>query len=441
MKHSGWIITGALAMATSSAHAASFAARPTFAQAEKWVTKAAHTLLVLDERWVATSDHQWPQGRRTRSGSVSNLVSFLKQDAVSLASQYLDQSKAPAGNYNEWFKQNPSLPLPKYNRTSLITHAGVPSDVEGKTPGTVIANLGPASSTHGLDACAAIIGKLSWLPIRYFDQSNLVSEASVYTNIFWHSQDINRGDKSENGCFVERFVELIEDGQQGVPRCEYTKSAASNRWTRGSASWFVQGGTMYRREMSQQGKDFQCGPCAELRIWDLTRILYEQHTASFHKAETLRTEAYCQLTPSIRGNVEVYSSLNYSTRESQTGSAPTSVGCDQQGTFSFNIPEWNPEWSKTPIRSGSGRIGWASNGINIKVANPANVKLPESSFVVFQQDRVCDTRTGPKGFGVWCFGMVGSLVEESRCQTVIPDASADMSVSHALVKILPRYTP
>lgn len=441
MKDAGWIMVCALSMVASVSHAASFAARPTLAQAEKWVNKAAHTLLVLDERRVATSDHQWPQGRRTRSGSISNLVSFLKQDAVSLASQYLDQSKAPSGNYNEWFKQNPSLSLPQYNRNSLIIHAGVPFDVEGKTPGTVIANLGPASSTHGLDACAALIAKLTWLPVRQLNQSNLVSEINLQTNGYLNIEEINRGDRSSDGCMVGRHVETIEDRAGNIQRCANIKSSATNRWTNGSAQWFIKASSAYELQKTQQNQDYKCAPCPGLRIWDLSKSSREQSRLSYRKVETVRSDAYCQIKPSIRGSIEVYSSVWSSTRDEVNGNVSVPVGCDQQRQHAYSIPEWAPAWKTSPTISGSSGVSWNSTISKIEISNPAGVKLPENAYQLVQYDRTCDTRTGPLGFGVWCYGTQGSLMEESVCESVIPEASADVNASHALVKVQPRYMP
>lgn len=442
MKHSGWIIAGALAVAASTAHAASFAARPTFAQADKWVTKAAHTLLVLDERWVATSDHQWPQGRRTRSGSVSNLVSFLKQDAVSLASQYLDQSKAPGGNYNEWFEQNPSLPLPHYNRSSLISHAGVPSDVEGKTPGTVIANLGPASSTHGLDACAALIGKLSWLPVRQIAQTSVVYTAIEDRSYSRSVQKYDIGQVDMTTCAVGVYRETLVGGDAVVPSCKLpAEPAVQEKEQDGSAEWKIQGASSYGRSETWFREDGFCHPCGDTRQWNLSHLLYENTSQKYQKTLSKRSSAYTQAKPSVKGGVDVYVALEFSVRSGVTNQSTSVVQCNDIKTNSYVLPPWNPAWPVTSVKAGSGSVSQYGRSATIKLSPPINIVLPEALVETERSSRFCDGSGCGPGHGQQCKGCSGMDFASESCSLIIPAAHASMRVTYALVKVKPRYMP
>jgi len=446
VKDAGWIMVCALSMVASVSHAASFAARPTLAQAEKWVNKAAHTLLVLDERRVATSDHQWPQGRRTRSGSISNLVSFLKQDAVSLASQYLDQSKAPSGNYNEWFKQNPSLPLPQYNRNSLIIHAGVPSDVEGKTPGTVIANLGPASSTHGLDACAAMIAKLTWLPVRQIAQTNMVYTAREDRSYSRSVQkyDIGKVDTTtfKTTCSVDVYRETLVGGDAVVPSCKLpAEPVVQENEHDGPAEWRIQGTSSYGRNETWFREDGFCQPGGQERQWNLSHFLVESASQEYQKTTSKKSRAYTQAKPSVKGDFDVYVTLEFSVRSGETNYSTSMVNCYDVTTNRYIVPPWNPAWPVTAVKAGSGSISQFGRSSTVWLTPPVNITLPETIIETERGRRFCDGSGGGAGIGQQCTGSTGLDTASESCSLIIPAAHASMRASHALVKVQPRYMP
>ncbi len=422
--------------------AATFTSRPSEEEAIRLLEISTKTSLSIDERTTFTTSSEWPSWRKVRAGSIRDVVGRMKTDIIWLSHEYIDQSLAQGGSFENWFDRFPFSELPRYSQTSFISHAGVPVDVESWTPSGVISNLGPASATHGLKACAAMIRKLSWLPQISIAQSNVLRQIQVSTNYSWRRENVNIGQFTGSDCQSTNHIQVYESGQLDVSGCGFPIDAPVKMIrTTGAAYWRINGSSSYSGSLEQYGYDYFCASCIGVRQWNLTRIENKSGHREMLKEDVKSSSVYCNTKPSVRGQIDVYATLSHSVREQKTGRTSTQFNCNQVGEFSYVLPEWKPDWPATPKLVGSGNVIENARMAKVVITPPIEVVLPEASFLTHQEHDSCDSRSGPHGFGVFCYGKTGVFSSRESCSMVIPPAVASLDAKHALIKLMPRHTP